>query len=660
MLRQPWRSFRRGRGLGLLEPAWVRTMAGLLLARGWPLLAAALLLWWPLPTGAAAMETVRLTADRPSGQPVGTAIRFTALVAGTADSRYRFEIAPADALSRPTHLRDYAQQPTFTWAPLVEGWYRVRVIVKEGPSAPPGGEARLWYQVRPRAPGRRPHLMLAPDHPLVALYSLPPCEGLFQVQVRPVGGEQPWTTVVHRPCQRDRTQGVWIGGLASQAAYEVRTLLLAGGQVTVTDSQTIVTGPLPDGVTFPAQTVVVPPAGVARPPVDLLLQSVMSRPDGGRPFPLATALDGQVVWYYGERGALLLRPGDPGRFLLHVVDLAALDQGRIVSTVLREIDLAGYTRRETTVESLNAQLAARGYATRLSGFHHEAIRLPSGHTLTLAYTERLLSDVQGFRGPVVLLGTAIIDLDPLWQVAWVWDAFDHLDVNRRAVLGEECTPENLSCPPSVLDRDGQPPWPQDWLHANALLALPDGHLLLSLRNQDWIVKIAYGHGTGDGRVLWRLGREGDFALEAPAGEPEPWFSHQHDLALVPATGRLVVYDNGNTRCAGAASGTCRSRGQVYEIDPLQRVARLVLNVDLGHFSPALGAVQVLPNDRYLFVSGFITRGAAIGGGELAQVTEVTGSGQTTYALQVGASLYRAYRLRALYGYRQVWAVEPAF
>jgi len=198
-----------------------------------------------------------------------------------------------------------------------------------------------------------------------------------------------------------------------------------------------------------------------------------------------------------------VRPGDPGKFLRPVADLAALDRGRIVGPGLREIDRAGYTRRETTVESLTAQRGARGYATRLSGFHHEAIRLPSGHTLTLAYTERLLSDVQGFRGPAVLLGTAIIDLDPLWQVAWVWDAFDHLDVNRRAVLGEECTPENLSCPPSMLDRAGQPPWPQDWLQAHALRARRDGPLLLSLRIQDWSVRSAYGHGTGDGRVLWR-------------------------------------------------------------------------------------------------------------------------------------------------------------
>jgi arylsulfate sulfotransferase len=54
---------------------------------------------------------------------------------------------------------------------------------------------------------------------------------------------------------------------------------------------------------------------------------------------------------------------------------------------------------------------------------------------------------------------------------------------------------------------------QDWLHANSLWYDPaDGNLVISLRNQDWIVKVAYQNGAGNGSVVWRLGNQGDFTM----------------------------------------------------------------------------------------------------------------------------------------------------
>jgi len=29
-------------------------------------------------------------------------------------------------------------------------------------------------------------------------------------------------------------------------------------------------------------------------------------------------------------------------------------------------------------------------------------------------------------------------------------------------------------------------------------------------NQDWLIKISYDYGDGDGHVIWRLGKDGDF------------------------------------------------------------------------------------------------------------------------------------------------------
>ncbi len=53
----------------------------------------------------------------------------------------------------------------------------------------------------------------------------------------------------------------------------------------------------------------------------------------------------------------------------------------------------------------------------------------------------------------------------------------------------------------------------DWTHSNDMLYSSDDHnLLLSIRHQNWIVKIEYLDGQGSGKILWRLGEGGDFRL----------------------------------------------------------------------------------------------------------------------------------------------------
>src|SRR5207247_6927381 len=132
--------------------------------------------------------------------------------------------------------------------------------------------------------------------------------------------------------------------------------------------------------------------------------------------------------------------------------------------------------------------------------------------------------------PVTILADEIIDLDQNLQIDWTWNAFDHLDVTRASVLHEKTS--------GVYD----------WTHSNGIVYSPsDRTLLLSIRHFDWIVKIAYGDGTGNGRMIWRLGNRGDFSLtNPPAGDAFPWFSHQHGIGL-PSGGRLFTFDNGTTR-----------------------------------------------------------------------------------------------------------------
>src|SRR5262249_50371634 len=179
---------------------------------------------------------------------------------------------------------------------------------------------------------------------------------------------------------------------------------------------------------------------------------------------------------------------------------------------------------------------------------------------------------------------------------------------RVATLNDQCNPQ--TCPPTYLARGGN-----DWLHGNAIAYTPDGNLLYSARSQDWIIKIAYENGAGAGDVLWRLGKDGDFVIDST--DPYPWFSHQHD-PQIDSEGNLVVFDNGNLRQVNDPSA--HSRGQVYRIDELNRIADLALNADLGYFAFALGSAQRLENGDYFFDVGFRSDATSIS-------VEVDGFGQ---------------------------------
>ena len=111
-----------------------------------------------------------------------------------------------------------------------------------------------------------------------------------------------------------------------------------------------------------------------------------------------------------------------------------------------------------------------------------------------------------------MLGDALVDLDQNHNPVWVWDTFDHL------------CPATPTGP--CLDINRHPLGFPDWTHSNALVYSPDdGNLILSMRNQSWVLKIDYQDGQGSGDILWRLGPQGDFTLTN--GGIDDWFYAQH-------------------------------------------------------------------------------------------------------------------------------------
>ena len=93
-----------------------------------------------------------------------------------------------------------------------------------------------------------------------------------------------------------------------------------------------------------------------------------------------------------------------------------------------------WARRNIT--RVSEQLVAMG-KQQITSFHHDSFRLPNGNTAILCSTERIFKNVQG-QGPVDVVGDAIVVLNQNLQVVWFWDAFEHLDVSRKAILDEKC------------------------------------------------------------------------------------------------------------------------------------------------------------------------------------------------------------------------------
>jgi hypothetical protein len=238
-----------------------------------------------------------------------------------------------------------------------------------------------------------------------------------------------------------------------------------------------------------------------------------------------------------------------------------------------------------------------------------------------------------------VLGDIILVLDNNLQLLWAWDAFDHLDPHRQAILGETCAyPATVAC-----SNFYQASSANDWLHGNALQFTPDGNILYSTRHQDWVIKIDYRNGAGTGAILWKMGVGGDFQINS--SDPYPWFSHQHDPNFLADGQTLLVFDNGNTRISNNPGEN--SRGQVYHVDEANLQVTPVINTDLGVNSSALGTAELLPDGTYHFNAGFIftpTNPPNV----FTQLFHLDASGAIESNTRVAATEYRNFQMTDLY------------
>jgi hypothetical protein len=554
-----------------------------------------------------AAPSVAVTANPSSGRPVGTTITWTAKAPGIKTPVYQFSVAAANGPF--VIVRDFDRAPSFSWTPMGEGAYRIRSVVKAGFAASGGDTGVATFAVTSRVTGKSA-VVSATANPLVALYSAPACaSGSLVVQFRPAAGSSAWQSTTAQPCKAGQSVNVLVAGMRSGTAYMLRHVVNKGAPST---SLPFTTGKPAKGLQIATFTVRTAPAAQADSHSPILFHMLNPQPAPTLANPMATDLSGNLVWYYDTLHSGLseiwptgILPG--GTFLIY-----GRDRSRTTGDdVFREVDLAGDTVRETTLDAINAQPAMRGQGPIYS-FHHDAERLPNGYTAVLGVTQRKVRDTN-------------------LQVTWTWNEFDHLTVPTTFPAGTVTCANDGATLCALPD-----PASLDWTHTNDIdWSAPDGDLTISLRNLSLVVKVAYQNGHGNGAIVWRLGSGGDFTLKAT--DPSLWFSHQHNAYLLDAD-TVILFDNSNLRCGNGTLAGCKSRGQVFKLDTTQHTATPTLSVDLESFWQALGSAQQLPNGDYSFAGGYAPP---------SRIIEFRPDGTKVYELEAFLAEYRVYRLAAL-------------
>lgn len=582
-----------------------------------------------------AAVTVHLSAPA-STIPVGDTLTFTASASDSSSSSaqftYQFNVratgAPVFAI-----VKDFYFINTFLWTPSDhEGSYEVEVVAKSSTGA--SGSATSTIDVTSRITGSSP-VVSGTQNPLVALYSAPPCSAPKQVRVVfKSAADSQWQMTPFKPCD-GLSVNFYIGGMRASTAYTIQQLLYNGPFATPGPPLSFTTGSIPSSVPIPNRFRLVGPASPTSTSYPFELRSALLSQ------AFAADLNENVVWYlnpYEGLSGYVFRLISGGTFLGTNSEFGGDQQ------FLHEFDMAGHLIRETNWTILSQEISAlrtsQGKSTvRLNYISHEGIRLPNGYTVTLVSNEQVKNQGSGM---VDVLGDVVAVLDTNFQPVWTWNSFDFLPITRQAVIPGSVCNGGPGCPPNLynLQSNGQPyKMANDWTHANSIYYdSSDGNLVVSLRNQAWVVKIAYENGSGDGHILWTLGYGGSFALAS--GDPvSDWFVGQHDVEF-KSNGLLTLFDNNNANTASGQTGGT-AHGQAWSLDLTHMIATPVINDDLGVVSPAVGSAQLLSNGNYDFQAGFIS-------GPEAQSFEFTPSGALVWKNVTDSLSYRGFRLRDMY------------
>jgi arylsulfate sulfotransferase len=425
-------------------------------------------------------------------------------------------------------------------------------------------------------------------NPQVAQYSLYlPAPGTMDVQFGTTTNYGLNTWQVPTPSANGGEVQTYVAGMLGDTLYHMRAQVTLNNGATYNDADHTCMTDLPP--TTSAVQITTPSGATPQPGIEMW-NTILPTNDTQA---FATDLSGNVIWTYSYshtsadliQGIQLLPNGNLLMVISYLSSLTGAQSSSVINEI-REVDLAGNTVSSLTMDTLNQKLAAgnfrdaEGNVYQLGSFHHAVLPLPNGHMVLLATYTRQFSNLEGTTGTTSVIGDALVDVDQNFNPDWVWNTFDHLDINRR--------PMNFP----------------DWTHSNGMLYSTDDHnLLLSMRHQNWIIKINFLDGTGSGDVMWRLGEGGDFKLVG-ATDPTDWFYAQHGMSYFTpnTTGdfRIGLMDNGNDRLFPTGPVLCQpyaaTTAQCYSTMPL-------LDINETNMTATMIAHYVPPDTYFSFFGG---------------------------------------------------------
>jgi arylsulfate sulfotransferase len=465
------------------------------------------------------------------------------------------------------------------------------------------------------------------QNPLVATYAIPaPMGASVAVQFGTDTTYGQSTSNVFAPPAGGNVT-VLVAGMRASTTYHMQALInLSDGSQAMDTDHTFTTGSIPASQ-LPNITTQLSAGGTPSPGVELL--SLTQGESANVLCAVVTDLGGNVIWYYPLPEGVFPEPIKllPNGHMLLVTAGSEND--------FREVDLAGNIITDVTTQQITASVAniPAFQGAVWEGLNHDILALPNGHRVLLASIQRTIENVSGVTPGTVVLGNALIDWDPQKGAVWTWSTFDHLDLTYA--------PNGLA----------------DWTHGNALIYSPDdGNLIFSMRNLNWVVKINYNNGVGDGSILWHLGPNGDFTLP-PGQAPIEWNYGQHYPTIQSANSTgvfsLMFFNNGNNRLVDSNNDQCGSPGVVacyssvpiFQLDEDNMAANVLWEYNLTPaYSDCCGDALVLPNGNVEFDVAM-----NIHTPNLSYIEEVTQPGQLVWRMNITGNLaYRGFRIPSLY------------
>ncbi len=194
--------------------------------------------------------SVYLTEKAPPVPLVGAPVIWTATATGDgATPVYQFSV---ELSGGPFHVvSDFSLSNTFTWNPMQEGTYDIRVVVEDTFGASTSESATASYTAQSRVVGTT--AVVSPtSNPLVALYSAPPSPGSsMYVEFAQLGTNPVWHTTSPLPIVPGESTNFIVAGMLPNTTYLMSDVLNDG---TVSAPVAFTTGALPTDLTFPTFT----------------------------------------------------------------------------------------------------------------------------------------------------------------------------------------------------------------------------------------------------------------------------------------------------------------------------------------------------------------------------------------------------------------------